>query len=261
MQSSSKAVVAVAAATAIFASGVGVALAVRAKADPSTEASRSVTVVTPSMSPSAATSITTAAETPHESPSETPATSETPDTTPTLPTALDASTLRFKQRTFGTGSSMVTVEAPIGWTLAPVNRSPLDRTFNDSTGIRNLRVDASHNNTHGKTVEDDAAAHEKYLLQLEKDGKITLLRFLSRRSGSVVAKGADGLERAWASRDFTYTNDKGEAREVHIRWVELNAGQSADPTSVVITVGGSAVDYAALTKITDQATRTVLLAG
>ncbi len=48
---------------------------------------------------------------------------------------------------------------------------------------------------------------------------------------------------------------------MHIRWVELNAGQSADPTSVVITVGGSAVDYAALTKITDQATRTVLLAG
>ncbi|HEY3001372.1 MAG TPA: hypothetical protein VGJ44_03390, partial [Kribbellaceae bacterium] len=113
----------------------------------------------------------------------------------------------------------------------------------------------------GKTVEEDAAARENLLKQWEASGTIRDLRFLSREAGSVPAKGGEGLERVWASRDYTYTYGDGVVREVHVRWIQLDAGQSAGPTSVVITVGGSAVDYAALIKITDRATRTVSLAG
>jgi len=152
------------------------------------------------------------------------------------------------------------VEAPAGWDFS--QRDPRYAKMTDSTGIRPLKVDASHQETTGKTPEEDAADRERQLQAMAATGKIKDLRFLSKEQGSINAKDPRaGLDRAWASRDYTYTELSGAVREVHIRWIDLNAGQSVGPTDAVVISGGLAVDYAALIKVVDRATKSVTTAG
>ncbi len=264
MQSSNTGVIAVGAAAAVFAAVVGGLLVIRSAdgtetagptTQPSVPAASSPTparTTPPSASPSTATT-----PSPEPSGSETP-TADPRSSTPTPDTTLDAGSLGFSGKKWGPATSTVSVEAPDGWTFTQPD-TLVGRFL--SPGGRLLKVDAGRTTTHGKTTEEDAAAREKELQSLAAKGTIKDLRFLSREPGSIVAKGGEGLDRAWSSRDFTYTDSGGVVREVHLRWIELNAGQSADPTSVVITVGGSPVDYAALIKIMDRATKSVTIAG
>jgi hypothetical protein len=258
MKSSNAGVAAIGAAAAVFAIVVGALVAVRSSAHPSTAPSLG--------SPAApATTPTTAATgAPRTSPTPTP--SATPSSTPASPSAtstpplrpLDAAAVDFTRKSWGTPT--ISVDRPAGWAFKPSGQRYGE--FTDGTGIRVLKVDATRTQTTGKTPEEDAVDRENELQVMAIKGTIKNLRILSREQGSIKAKDPRaGLDRAWASRDYTYTELSGTVREVHVRWIDLDAGQSASPTDVVVISGGLAVDYAALIKIMDRATSTVALAG
>jgi len=148
--------------------------------------------------------------------------------TPAHSDGLQADSLQYTLRTFGTSSDPVSAEVPVGWKSAQEGTRP---RFLDPTGVWQVRFD-----TRGSKQSPDQLVANRERSIDERD-----LKVVSRDDGTLV---------------YTYTDQSRGTRMGLSRWISIDGGNTS---AVEITVGGRPQDEAGLRAVLQHATDTLKL--
>ncbi|GAB2630339.1 hypothetical protein [Kribbella swartbergensis] len=148
--------------------------------------------------------------------------------TPACTDCLQADSLQYTLRTFGTKNDPVAAEVPAGWTSEDDGTRP---RFMDPTGVWQVRFD-----TRGSSRSPDEMVDSRARSIDERD-----LKVISRDNGTLI---------------YTYVDETRGPRMGLSRWISIDGGED---TAVEITVGGRPKDEAALRAVLEHATETLQL--